>query len=70
REGLHFDQTTETGVVFHMLTVLGRHGFIGATAVGDTREQARALLETAKSLFDREAAAARRHAELPPIAPR
>ena len=70
RDGLHFDHTTETGVVFHMLTVLGRHGFIGATAVGDTREQARTLLETTKTVLDQESAAARTHAELPPIEPR
>ena len=34
RNGLHFDHTTETGAVFHMLRALGRHGLIGVTAVG------------------------------------
>jgi PGM1 C-terminal domain len=58
RNGLHFDHTTETGAVFHMMTALGWHGLIGLTAVGDTREQARALFERTRGAFDNEARAA------------
>ena len=60
RRKLHFDHTTETGAVFHMLTALGRHGLIGVTAVGDSREEARTLFERTRDAFDREAPAWRR----------
>ena len=58
RHGLHFDHTCETGVVFHMLTTLGRHGMIGVTAVGDSRDQARSLFDATRDAFDAEAEAA------------
>jgi hypothetical protein len=58
RDGLHFDHTTETGVVFHMLSALGRHGVVGVTAVADTREGARELYDRTADALNREAAAA------------
>jgi hypothetical protein len=67
RNGLHFDHTTETGTVFHMMTTLGRHGLIGLTAVGDSREQARSLFERTRDAFDHEARAATRDRELPAV---
>jgi PGM1 C-terminal domain/Pre ATP-grasp domain len=67
RNGLHFDHTTETGAVFHMMTTLGRHGLIGLTAVGDSREQARSLFDRTRDAFDREARAATRDRELPAV---
>jgi hypothetical protein len=63
RERLHFDHTSQTGVVFHMMTALSEHGLIGLTAVGDSREQARALYDKTRELFDREAAAASEYSE-------
>jgi PGM1 C-terminal domain len=65
RHGLHFDHTTKTGTVFHMLTALGRHGMIGVTAVADSREEARSLFDRTRDAFDSEAQAASRHRELP-----
>lgn len=67
RNGLHFDHRTKTGTVFHMLTALGRHGTIGVTAVADSREQARILLDRTRNAFDREARAASRDRGLPPV---
>ena len=67
RHGLHFDHTCETGVVFHMLTTLGRHGMIGVTAVGDSRDQARSLFDRTKEVFDREAREASADRELPAV---
>jgi PGM1 C-terminal domain/Pre ATP-grasp domain len=55
RERLNFDHASQTGVVFHMLTTLGRHGFIGATAVGDSQEDARSRFDETRSALDREA---------------
>jgi hypothetical protein len=66
REGLHFDHTTETGTVFHMLAALGRHGLIGVTSVSDSRKEARALFDRTRDALDREAKAASRFRELPP----
>ena len=34
RHGLHFDQSRQAGVVFHMISSLTEHGRIGMTAVG------------------------------------
>jgi PGM1 C-terminal domain len=67
RNGIHFDHTTETGVVFHMMTTLGRHGLIGLTAVGDSREQARSLFDRTRDAFDIEARAATMNRELPSV---
>jgi hypothetical protein len=38
--GLHFDQSRQTGVVFHMMNAIGELGLTGLTAVGNTHEQA------------------------------
>ncbi len=67
RSGLHFDHTTKTGTVFHMMTALGRHGLIGLTAVGDSREEARNLFDRTRDAFDREAREASREQELPSV---
>lgn len=56
RHGLHFDQSRQVGVVFHMISCLTEHGRIGLTAVGDTaaeadrryRDAERILLEEAR----------------------
>ena len=67
RERLHFDHTTETGTVFHMMTALGRHGLIGVTSVGDSHEEARSLFDRTRDAFDREAREASQDLELPPV---
>ncbi|MER7250485.1 peptide ligase PGM1-related protein [Kribbella sp. NPDC000426] len=40
RHGLHFDQSRQVGVVFHMISCLTELGRLGLTAVGDTPEEA------------------------------
>jgi PGM1 C-terminal domain len=60
-ERLHFDHATETGVVFHMLTALGRHGMVGITAVENTPEAAAVLYERTREVLDRGAEAAGVH---------
>ena len=57
RHGLHFDQSRQVGIVFHMISCLTEHGRVGLTAVGDTpaeadrryREAERILLEEARA---------------------
>ena len=39
RHGLHFDQSRQVGVVFHMMSALSELGRIGLTAVGETQER-------------------------------
>jgi hypothetical protein len=52
RNGVHFDQTRQTGVVFHMLAALGECGRMGLTAIGDSPEQADALYARAVAAVD------------------
>ena len=40
RHGLHFDQSRQVGVVFHMIRSLTEHGRVGLTAVGDSASDA------------------------------
>jgi hypothetical protein len=53
---LHFDQSRQVGVIFHMISCLTERGRVGLTAVGDTpdeadrryRDASRILLEEAR----------------------
>jgi len=58
RHGLHFDQSRQTGVVFHMMSALGEHGRTGLTAVAESPEDAEALYERTVSVLDEESSAA------------
>jgi hypothetical protein len=57
RHGLHFDQSRQVGIVFHMISCITELGRIGMTAVGDSpaeadkryREAERILLEEARA---------------------
>ena len=40
RHGLHFDESRQVGIVFHMISCLTEHGRIGLTAVGDSGREA------------------------------
>jgi hypothetical protein len=65
RHGLHFDQSRQTGAVFHMIRALTTSGFFGITAVGDSPEDARALYDRAVACIEEEAAAAMAERPLP-----
>jgi hypothetical protein len=60
RHGLHFDQSRQAGIVFHMISCLTEHGRVGLTAVGNTpaeagrryRDAERILLEEARSALE------------------
>jgi PGM1 C-terminal domain/ATP-grasp domain len=56
RHNLHFGQTRQTGVVFHMMSALGELGRMGLTAVGNSHEDAKALYERAIAVLDQETA--------------
>jgi hypothetical protein len=55
RRGLHFDQSRQAGVVFHMLSSLGEFGQMGLTAVGDTAGEADDLYLRALAILESEA---------------
>ena len=56
RNGLHFGQKRQTGVVFHMMSALGELGRVGLTAVGNSHEEAEALYTRAVAILDQETA--------------
>lgn len=57
RHRLHFHQTQQTGVVFHMMAALGECGRVGLTAVGNSHAEAQALYERTVQVLDAEAEA-------------
>src|SRR6266700_5031325 len=54
RHNLHFGQTRQTGVVFHMMSALGELGRMGLTAVGNSDEEAKATYTRALQVLDQE----------------
>jgi hypothetical protein len=54
RHNLHFNQTRQTGVVFHMMSALGELGRTGLTAVGNSHADAKATYEQAVGVLDEE----------------
>lgn len=66
RHGLHFDQSRQTGVVFHMVNGVGEEGALGLTAVGNSREEAEALYRKTVDALDSEAKLAMAGAGEPP----
>jgi hypothetical protein len=62
---LHFDQATQTGVVFHMISSITEHGRVGLTAVGDTPAEADEIFQHAQRVLLAEARRALREPPLP-----
>lgn len=65
RHGLHYNQQTESGVVFHMLSALASEGHLGLTAIGDSHEHARELFDEMVAVLEADAADAVRPRPLP-----
>jgi hypothetical protein len=57
--GLHFDQALQVGSVFHMLSALPTHGFLGVTSVGNSPDDAEDRYEHVVEVLTQEASAAR-----------
>ena len=58
RHGLHFDQSRQTGVVFHMISSLTERGRVGLTAVGESPADADRRHRQAEKILLQEAAVA------------
>lgn len=67
RHRLQFDQSRQTGVVFHMLSALPAAGRMGLTAVGDSPDEADALYRRTVEILDAEAKAALTDRGLPAL---
>ena len=67
RHGLHFDQSRQVGVVFHMMSALSELGRIGLTAVGETPQEADATYRRAEQIITDEATEALIDTPLPPL---
>jgi hypothetical protein len=51
---LHYDPTTESGVLFHMIGALSQYGKVGLTVLGNSREEVEAIFGRAIAMLDRE----------------
>jgi hypothetical protein len=67
RHGLHFDQTRQTGVVFHMLATLAENGRFGVVAIGNSPAEADRLYQIVQEVVDHEARLALAPRALPAI---
>ncbi|MCW6037826.1 carboxylate-amine ligase [Spirulina subsalsa FACHB-351] len=54
RHHLHFDSSTKTGTVFHLMGALSEFGKLGLTSVGNSFEEAEALYERVETVLDQE----------------
>ncbi len=50
--GLHYNSSSNTGVVFHMIGALSEFGKIGVTCVGDSPEEAKELYQRTLETLD------------------
>ena len=67
RRGLHFDQSRQTGIVFHMMSCLSERGRVGLTAVADSHEDADRIYQSAVAVLQQEAELSLQERELPAI---
>jgi hypothetical protein len=54
QERLHFDSSTRTGSVFHLMGALSEFGKLGLTSIGDSPEQAQEIYDRVEEVLDRE----------------
>jgi hypothetical protein len=52
---LHFNHTSQVGVVLHMISAVGTNGSLGMTVVGNTVEETAVLYERVTAVLDEEA---------------
>lgn len=52
--GLHFDNSTETGTVFHLMGCLSEFGKLGLTCIGNSPQQAQEIYNQVVEVLDRE----------------
>lgn len=65
RHPVHFEQTHQTGVVFHMMGALSEFGRTGLTAIGDSPQEADAIFSQTVDALTQEAEGAFQDVVLP-----
>ena len=63
RHNLHFNSTTETGTVFHLIGCLSEFGKLGLTSIGNSPDEAEAIYQRVIQMLDFETAPDSRHLE-------
>jgi len=53
---LHYSQSTETGVLFHMIGAVSQFGKVGLTVIGNRHDQVDSIYERVIAILDRETA--------------
>jgi len=66
RNRLHYDHTTQKGVVYQMLSAVTECGRVGVTAVGDSPGEAEVLWQKTRARLLEEATVAAQDTGLPP----
>ena len=56
QERLHFDTSSRTGTVFHLMGALSEHGKLGLTSIGNSLEQAQEIYDRVVAVLDEAAA--------------
>jgi len=51
---LHFDSSTRTGNIFHLMGSLSEHGKLGLTSIGNSLEEAEAIYHQVEQVLDQE----------------
>lgn len=51
---LHFDSSTKTGTVFHLMGALSEFGKLGLTCIGNSHEEAEAIYQRVEAILDQE----------------
>ena len=51
---LHFDTSTETGTVFHLMGCLSQYGKLGLTSIGNSPKQAQEIYDKVVEVLDAE----------------
>lgn len=54
QERLHFDSSSRTGTVFHLMGALSEFGKLGLTSIGNSLEEAQAIYDRVETVLDRE----------------
>jgi len=52
QERLHFDSSSRTGTVFHLMGALSEHGKLGLTSIGNSLAEAQAIYDRVEAVLD------------------
>ena len=53
QERLHFDSSSRTGTVFHLMGALSEFGKLGLTSIGNSLEEAQEIYDRVETVLDK-----------------